>query len=723
MLVILPFVLYPILGILGLQLTLAGGKPKTVGIVGIENLPRQGPYDSKRSAATTAITLPMSAWSAAPGAGCARLAALGWLVKAIDDVTAPPPLLLSSDDVHWKFSPKCFDATSSPDRLRIMAVSANDAEAFLGSKKIDAFLTVPPAFRQREISRGGPRPVVHLKRREHDERSQAAAQQVEAVLNNWKKLLTKVRLSQAGLPAGFDEPFEISDPDRDRPPAEIAARGFQDMLVRLVPFMLVMWALTGALYPAVDVCAGEKERGTMETLLISPASREEIVLGKFLTIWVLSAAATLWNLTCMGLTAWGFGSLLPQALLTPWSVFWCVLSALPLTAFFSAVCLAMGAYARSSKEGQYYLMPLFLVTMPLIFLTLAPGVELNAFYSLVPVTGVALLIQRLMTGASLDRVPWLYFIPVLAAVVLYSLLALKWAIEQFKREEVLFREAERLDLGLWVRRLFREKEARTSVGQALFCFGLMLSLRWVFFGTGSHEVGLVRAAVGYLTSLAPPIFMALFLTKRPIRGLGLREPALAYVVQAIMLSLLLLPALTGLEDSFRRFAPRVYGLLPEVPEAIEDAAEPAWWLSLLSLALLPALTEEIAFRGFILSGLRGRLSPILATLIGSALYALYPMNAFWFLPAFAAGVVLSLFRLASGSVVPAIVCHFLCRALVIGVNWPRRLGLGEDGRPWIPALYLAGLVLGSVLAAVMIGQLVNRVGAIPERRIEQPEEN
>ena len=251
------------------------------------------------------------------------------------------------------------------------------------------------------------------------------------------------------------------------------AEGLFEMLVRIFPFMLVMWSLAGALYPAVDLCAGEKERGTMETLLITPASREEIVWGKFLTIWVFSAATALLNLASMGISTWQFtaSGILPGDALRPAPLLWCVLLLLPTSAFFSALCLAVGAYARSSKEGQYYLMPLFLLSMPLIFLTLAPGVELNALYSMVPITGVALLLQRLMTASSAEQVPWLYFVPVLAPIVLYSWLALRWAIEQFKREEVLFREAERLDMGLWLRRLFREKEATPSTAMAFFCFG------------------------------------------------------------------------------------------------------------------------------------------------------------------------------------------------------------------------------------------------------------
>src|SRR5581483_5086874 len=105
---------------------------------------------------------------------------------------------------------------------------------------------------------------------------------------------------------------------------------------------------------------------------------------------------------------------LPQGGMSPASLAWCVLLVLPLSAFFSAICLSIGAYARSSKEGQYYLMPLFLVTMPLIFLTLAPGVELNSFYSMVPVTGIALLLQKLMAAGVPEWEHGLYLVPVLA---------------------------------------------------------------------------------------------------------------------------------------------------------------------------------------------------------------------------------------------------------------------------------------------------------------------
>ena len=237
---------------------------------------------------------------------------------------------------------------------------------------------------------------------------------------------------------------------------------------------------------------------------------------------------------------------------------------LPLSAFFSAISLAVGAYARSSKEGQYYLMPLFLVTMPLMFLTLAPGVELNPFYSLVPVTGAALLMQKLMTATSLAQVPWLYFIPVLAPIVLYSYLALRWAIAQFHREEVLFREAERLDVKLWLRRLFREKEETPTTGQAFFIFALVLVLHWLSLSVGGQLPMVTHTAIRLLAFVAtPPLLLTMLLNTKPLLGLRLKWPKLREIGLAALLAVLLLAPVACISVEVLTNYPHVARLLQQ----------------------------------------------------------------------------------------------------------------------------------------------------------------
>jgi sodium transport system permease protein len=562
--------------------------------------------------------------------------------------------------------------------------------ALLDDRKIDLLVVLPPAFQ--ETLRRSDRPILYLFTREKDETAKLVNLRVTAILERWFRDLKAIRLAKAGLPGDFDVPVFIYDPERAKSITQQEEENLFTLLVRVFPFILVMWSLAGALYPAVDLCAGEKERGTMETLLISPASREEIVYGKFLTIWLFSAATALLNLLSMGLTTWRLGNVGGADTFSFAAVFWCIALVLPLSAFFSALCLSVGAYARSSKEGQHYLMPLFLGTMPLIFLTLAPGVELNPFYSMVPVTGVALLLQKLVAAETTDRGLYLYFIPVLAPMVLYSWLALRWAIGQFNREEVLFREAERLDVGLWFKRLLREKEILPSFGEAIFCFGIILALRWFSLGMGQQFSLLTRTGIGQLAFVAtPPLFMVLLLTTQPRKGLGLRLPPLWGWFVAVALAVVVLPPLAELTLAILRQFPALRALLElnhpltrELRSLTGPSHPQSSGMYFFVLAVLPALCEEVAFRGFILQGLLRKFTPWSAILLSAFLFAVYQMNVFQFLPHFVFGVVLGLLVVRCGSVLPAIVFHLVYNALVIAPSvlpWVQELLRGVIPTP------------------------------------------
>lgn len=695
MIAVLPILLYPVAGFGVMQLALSSlGKQTVIGIQGRQYLP---PLSPRCTAFSPAPLLSWLAWTpAAPGVllpGIERASAAAALEKArrSDRYQDYPPLLLGDgDNLHF---PNLYldnpqegrilvlraldvptpDADPSPSDGRSDPFLAHVDRSSLDSRQVDFLLVVPANFD--EILRNDGQPPLYILTREDDDRSRLVDNRLSRILRRYKQQLKEVRLLRHGLPANYDDVIEVRDEaPSSKPPSQRASDELVAILVRIFPFVLVMWSLAGALYPAVDLCAGEKERGTMETLLISPAGREEIVCGKFLTIWVFSAATALLNLASIGLTTWNFGHVLAtHAAFRPAALFWAVALLLPLSAFFSALCLAIGAYARSSKEGQYYLMPLFLVTLPLILLTLAPGVELNHFYSMIPVTGVALLLQKLMAVKPPNGELWSYFVPVLAPMLVYSWLSLRWAIEQFQREEVLFREAERLDLKLWLRRLFRDKEPLPSVGQALFCFALIFALHLLSLGVGNRVSQLSFHAVRYLAFVAtPPLFMVLLLTSRPLQGLSLRWPSWWAWAAGAALAVLLLPPFTALTllllDQF-----------PHIKQAassgITNSVAMPQAAGLFVFVVLPAVCEELAFRGFILSGLRGRFRPWAAIFLSSILYALYQMNVLQALPHFLLGIVLALLVARSGS---------LGGAIVFRLVWDSLLASPLLLRDWLP---------------------------------------
>jgi sodium transport system permease protein len=718
MIVGLPLVLYPVLGLC--VLTFAKQffeKPSRIGIV----KPASGPLEFPQR------TTPFEPASIAAIVGFASQPGLPAGVAAtissahIDD--AP---LVRDKSFRSPFARRDGPLTIDKRLEVVWFDSETEAANKLELGQVDLVLSASPEFYadlhkaelgievSRSIEELPPgefppgRATIRVKFKQESDAGEHAMLRLRGILDKWRTELKKVRFVRRGLNAAFDNPFDVDEPKS--PTSETDPLKLVEMVIRVFPFMLVMWALAGALYPAVDLCAGEKERGTLETLLISPAGREEIVLGKFLTIWVFSLASALLNLASMGITTSQFGAILPAGSFPIAALFWCILLSLPLCAFFSAISLAIGAYARSSKEGQYYLMPLFLLTMPLIFVTLAPGVELSPFYSLVPVTGVALLMQKLMLSPGLTTVPWLYFIPVLAPIAIYSGLALRWAIDQFQREEVLFREAERLDIKLWLRRAFQEKTATATPGQAMFCFALLLGLAWITLGLGGDPA--IRQAVSMLAFVAtPPMLMAILLNQRPIDSLRLRLPKLRDVGLALGIAALLVPAVVwGRHDLLPNF--------PQLEELLGDTGAEVNVVQFLAFGLLPTIAEEVAFRGFILTGLRKRYRPRTAVMLCAFLGALFHMNVFRFVPIFAMGVLLGLVTLRSGSVWTAVLLRFVAKGAFL-CSLPIGDRIAETVSPeWI---WLIVVAVTTSLAATVAWNLFWRVPVfeLPKEAIER----
>jgi sodium transport system permease protein len=517
------------------------------------------------------------------------------------------------------------------------------------------------------------------------DKSRIAARRVETIVGRWRQALFERNLAARGLPPAMARPFALESVD-------LSEKHRREAFIwsRLLPFVALIWALTGAFYPAVDLCAGEKERGTLETLLSSPASRGEIVWGKFLTVMLFSVLTSLFNLVSMAVSATflvgpmgqgvGLGAQLGVPPLA--AIGWLLATTLPVSAFFSALALAVASFARSSKEGQYYLMPLLLVMLPLMLLSLLPGSELTPGSSLIPVTGPMLMARALIEGrylAALAAVP-----PVLLVAMLGSLFAIRWTIDQFNNESVLFRESERWNLWLVLRQVIRDRELRPTYGQAILCAVVLLVLRffvtvttpslpknWDWFATST-----VNGLAAYV--LAPALLMTLLLTRSPTAALSLRAPRWYVWPAMAVLAVAIHPACQELG----RFVRFLYPLSPELLEQsgrLERllAAAPSLLHVLLVLAFVPAVCEEVAFRGFILNGFRSRGSEWMAIFLSSAFFGAVHGLIQQSLTAAVLGVLLGYVAVRANSVWPGMVLHGLHNGLQLSIG----LTVGE----WFPA--------------------------------------
>lgn len=513
-----------------------------------------------------------------------------------------------------------------------------------------------------------------------DDKSVVAFSVVQSALQSWESHLRKSIFDEASLPESLQHPAHMQWVE--------VAKGKQvaaNVWSKMFPAMLVIMALTGAFYPAIDLGAGEKERGTMETLLISPARRVELVLGKFFTIMLFSIGSALMNLASMAFTGQQMASSIGAGLtdsmslqFPPFSAMvWVLVLLLPLAALFSGLCLALATFARSTKEGQYYLTPLLMVIMGLTMFCLSPTVEIAPLYSVLPIVNVALLLKGLLLTSAQTTSLVAYAIPVLVSSFGYSMLAIWWAIELYNNENVLFRESEKFDLRVWLRQLMRPRDAVPAFPEAVFCFIgiLMLQLAAMTFMqpdlSGSpeqvHQQMLKLLCIQQLVTIAcPAVFMGIMLTTSPRATFRLRAPSVRSLVTAIVLAISVHPLSIELNQYLMK-----HGVFPELPEAIgrvqalmTSDTQPLWVL-IAAFAVTPAICEELAFRGFILSGLArgGRLG--IAIVISSMMFGIMHLIPQQVFNASLVGLLIGLLAVHSHSLFPAILLHFSNNTLAL----------------------------------------------------------
>jgi sodium transport system permease protein len=210
----------------------------------------------------------------------------------------------------------------------------------------------------------------------------------------------------------------------------------------MLPYLLFILCFQGAMFPATDIGAGEKERGTLETLLISPIDRTKIVLGKFLTI--ACAGATTALITVISMAVWGLvlsrgfamqfvTDFMSQIGIVDFVLMFLML--IPLVAIFASVLLSISIYARSFKEAQSYMGPLVIFVIIPVMVALMPGVELKGGWSWVPLTNVALAMKELVKGT----MDYFQLIAIFGSTALIAVLLLGFCVYWFKQEKVLFR--------------------------------------------------------------------------------------------------------------------------------------------------------------------------------------------------------------------------------------------------------------------------------------------
>lgn len=321
-----------------------------------------------------------------------------------------------------------------PPRTRWTDLSRPAAEVALREKKVHAFVVM-----DRPPEPGGALPqakatVVYTKR---FDKSIEALERARAVLKAVSSEAARARMSVRGLPADFAEPLVTEEYDLD------FQKDIGPLLAsRLLPLVLLLMLFMGSFYAAVEVTAGEKERGTLETLLAAPVQPTTVMAAKYLTVCLLGIAVSLFNLAGMAVTfARGFHVADGVSVSVRMSAGQLSMLGLALTCASLAVggaSLVVASLARNFKEGQQLLTPLMMLGLVPALASLMPGLELNHRLALVPFLNVALLIKAVMLGTA----HWSHAAVTCGSVLAVAAVCVMLAANAYQSERLRFGGAE-----------------------------------------------------------------------------------------------------------------------------------------------------------------------------------------------------------------------------------------------------------------------------------------
>ncbi|MDX1567843.1 MAG: ABC transporter permease subunit/CPBP intramembrane protease [Longimicrobiales bacterium] len=495
-------------------------------------------------------------------------------------------------------------------------------------------------------------PLFTLRYRTGSDFSRAAYRAMDARLRRLRAAEREDLLRSRGFPVDLDRVAAVET----RNLATSREQGGAVVGMILTPLMVMLMMGGGALV-AADAISGEKERGTLETLLTTAATRGEIVTAKLLSIAALGLVVTVVNLANL-LAYVGLGLIeIPEPFaleLPPEAVAVLFLLYLPVVFLVASVLLAVSGYARSYKEYQIYAIPLtFLFLLPALAAAL-PGVDLRSVVAAVPLAGVSVGVREVLVG----EYDWAF----LALAFASSTGAATW----LTRVTAGFLSRERLvtpgDLDM----------AELAGGEPLFrkrvlrWFGilwvlLLVNSLWLFGDLGIRAQVLVNL-VGIFLGGSLVMIHRYDLDVR--KALALRAPHPAVWIAVVVG----VPAaqLTGIAVS--RAAEFFFPVPEEVMEAFGQYLLPEGlplWQVLFFLCVLPGVCEEIAFRGVLLYGLRKKLRPVRLALTVGLIFGLFHVDLFRILPTAYLGVVLTAVVLLSGSILPAMAWHGLNNAFAL----------------------------------------------------------
>jgi sodium transport system permease protein len=331
-----------------------------------------------------------------------------------------------------EFSPPLVKYFQNNPKIEILSIQ-NNPLLKLEKGGVQLILIIPSDFKDR-IEEGESCPLI-LRYDATETKSRIAQKRINQAITEYEKEIISQRLSMMHLKEEFIRPL-ILQTENVASPQKVTG----SLLGVLLPYLIVMLIFVGAMHTAVDITAGEKERGTITTLLVSQINRVEIVLGKCFAVMLISFISMILGL--IGLTlAFLSGTSIVGGIegvefgISFSTIFLLFLVLFPLVGLASAVLIMVGIFARNIKEASSYITPIYMLTVFLGVISISQGIELSGKMFLVPVLNSSFVFKEILMG----KIYWSHIITTFSANMVIATLALLSATRLFTKEEVLFR--------------------------------------------------------------------------------------------------------------------------------------------------------------------------------------------------------------------------------------------------------------------------------------------
>lgn len=340
-------------------------------------------------------------------------------------------------------SPGIVAALKADPKFRVVEAHG-DYKQMVTDKQIRLAVEIPDGF-EAALKAGKPQAVT-LYHYQGEMKSGMGVGEVDRFFRDLREKTVEARLAERGLSKDLVHPFDIRR-ENVAPPAKVGG----NIIGGIVPYMIIILCFTGAMYPAIDLTAGEKERGTMETLLCSPVHRVNIVLGKFLMVMTASVATIALTLVSTagsimvagsffagrgmapGSGGGGGGSFIPT--IDPAGILGVFALIAPVAVLFAALLLTISLFAKSYKEAQSYVSPLIIVVIMPAMMGMMPGIELGPRTALIPILNICLACKEMLSGVW----NWGYLAMIFGSTAFIAGIGIALCVRMFNREDVLFR--------------------------------------------------------------------------------------------------------------------------------------------------------------------------------------------------------------------------------------------------------------------------------------------